>query len=109
MTDLLSPWWRIPVAKVERLVGTGATGAKYAAPDASIKARVRYGNKLVRNTAGAEVVSQAQLSMPLDTPRIPAGSRVTVRIGDRARTVIAEERHESGTGLTPDYYSIALD
>lgn len=109
MTDPLAMWWAVPIASVERAQNGGAGGKTFAAPDATLKGRVNANTRLVRDKSGNEVVSSTRISLPITTPKIPLDSLVRVHPGDTKRRVIGENRHESGTGLTPDYYSIDLD
>lgn len=107
--DPLAFWWKVPIASVRRKTGQGPRGTTYADPDTELKGRVNASNRLIRDVDGTETVSATRISLPIGTPLIPAGSLVQVRAGEDPRRVIAENRHESGTGVTPDYYSIDLD
>lgn len=109
MRDPLTFWWQDPIASVQRKTGQGPRGTTYAAPDTTLRGRVNQQNRLIRDADGTETVSGTRISLPLDTPTIPTDSLVTVTPGGTPRRVIAENRHTSGTGVTPDYYSIDLD
>lgn len=106
MTDPLTFFYQIPIV-VERLNGSSAYEDTYDPPE-TILCRLRNKRKLIVGQSGAETVSESAASMPLNTPQIPVGSRVTPP-NSHPRKVIAEARHETGTGATPDYYSIDLD
>ncbi len=106
MTDPLAVFFTIPIT-VFRKIGDTASGSKFAAADASLKGRVRNERKLVRNADGAEVVSEAGVSLPLNTPTIPVDTKVTLPDG-RTAFVLAEARHDSGLSFMPNYYSIDL-
>lgn len=106
MTDPLAIFYRIPIT-VERLVGTGPHGSVYADPDGPLLCRLRNERRLVRAADGREVVSEAGASLPIATPTIPVGSKVTLPDG-RTSLVLAEARHETGIEFMPHYYSIDL-
>ena len=106
MTDPLAPFFAIPIT-VYRKTADGAAGAIFAAADASLKGRVRNERKLVRSVDGSEVISEAAVSLPLNTATIPVGSRVTLP-DNRTAFVLAEAKHDSGLPFMPNYYSIDL-
>lgn len=107
-TAALAFWWRTPIL-VRRLVGSGPYGDTYDSDNGTeILGKPRWGNRLVRDKDGSQVVSSSGAAFPDGTPRIPLGS--LVQLPDSPwRTVIAEAPHRSGTDVTPDYYSIDLD
>lgn len=104
MSDPLAAFFTQP-ATVERYDGDGATGPIFATP-ITVHGRIKHGEKLIRDVNGDEVVASASISLPASTPRIPVGSRVTVR--GKVSTVIAEAQHIGGFAMSPDYYSIDL-
>lgn len=104
--DPLAMWWRMPV-EVRRLIGSGPYGDTFD-NDTQILGKLRSGNRLIRDATGAQVVSSSGAAFPVDTDTIPVGSQARLPSGGW-RTVIAEARHQTGTGKTPDYYSIDLD
>lgn len=94
---------------VERATGTGSFGTTYA-PVETLAARVRYGARMIRNSNGEQVVSQAHITYPIDTPTIPVDSRISVPSHSTlTRTVIAEERHDTGMPDMPNHYTVDLD
>ncbi|AZG43447.1 hypothetical protein [Gordonia insulae] len=94
---------------VQRKTGQGSFGATYATPTTE-HGRVRYGAKLIRNSDGEQIVSQAHITYPLNTPTIPVDSIVTVPSHSALeRRVIAEERHDTGMADMPNHYTIDLD
>lgn len=100
-------FFAIPIT-VRRKLGEGSFGASFADP-ALEHGRVRYGNRLVRDVKGAEVMSTARATLPLATTHIPVGSLVTVGTRDeREREVIAEEYHDTGMADMPNHYTIDL-
>ncbi|MGW0039827.1 hypothetical protein [Gordonia sp. NPDC003376] len=108
MTQSVERFFTISV-HVRRFTGQGSFGATYAAAE-TILCRVRYGARLVRNTAGDQVVSQAHVTTFVDTPQIPVGSLVTIPShSDQERTVIVEERHDTGLPHMPNHYTFDLD
>ena len=90
---------------VERFVGETPVGSTFDGK-VSLLGRVKFENRMVRNENGDEVVSSGRISMSVDVPDIPVGSRVTVR--GRRREVLAESRHIGGFDHSSDYYSIDL-
>ena len=102
-------WFRWPIV-VERLEGSGAYGEVFADPVTIEKTKITVKRKLVRAADGSEVISEASVSMPADEVLIPPGSLVTLpaRFGGRVATVIADQPHDTGTDLTPNYYSVDL-
>ncbi|MFH5231890.1 hypothetical protein [Antrihabitans spumae] len=106
MSDPLAVFFTIPVT-VFRKIGDTASGAAYAAADASLKGRVRNERKLVVTADGKEVVSESGVSFPLGTPLIPLDSKVTLPDG-RTAFVLVEGLHDSGLSFMPNYYSIDL-
>ena len=102
-------WFRWPIV-VERLIGSGAYGDVFDAPDTIEKTKITAKRKKVMAPDGSEVISEAGVSMGVDTPLIPPGSRVTLpdRFGGRVATVITDQVHDDGADLTPNFYSIDL-
>ena len=102
-------WFKWPIV-VERFAGTGAYGDVFDPPDTIEKTKVTAKRKKVLAPDGTEVISEARVSMAADTPLIPAGSRVTLpeRFGGRVATVLADQVHDDGADLTPNFYSIDL-
>jgi hypothetical protein len=89
-------WW-VNTVTVEQYLGVGANAAsKFAAP-ASVACWVEDGNKLIRDSQGAEVVSSAAIHGPLDQAALfPVGSKVTVN--GRTSRVLTLDRLDA-TGL----------
>lgn len=107
--DPLAMWWATAV-RVKPLQGSGPYGDTYG-DEYEVMGKPRWGNRLVRDKDGTQVVSSSGAAFPDGTPRIPLGSQVQLpgSAPDVWRTVIAEAPHKTGTGITPDYYSIDLD
>lgn len=110
MTDPLAMFYTWPIV-VERKIGQGAAGTVFAAPDGTdgtLKARVRAERKLVRSAQGQEVISEARVTLPVDTPIIPPGSRVTLpaRWSNRVALVIVEGLHDAGLPIA--FYAVDL-
>lgn len=91
-------------AIVEPLTGEGPFGPQYGAAGA-VQCFVDEKRRLVRDAAGAEVVSETTVYMPLDTV-CPAGSRVTVN--GRQTFAITASRRDGGGLPTPDHLEVAL-
>lgn len=107
--QLAAVWFKWPVI-VERLEGSGAYGDVFADPVEIPRTKISAKRKLVRAADGTEVISEARVSMPADTDPIPEGSRVTLpeRFGGRVATVLADQVHDDGADLTPNFYSVDL-
>lgn len=101
-------WFTVPVS-VERLAGNGPYGPVHDAP-VQLFGRVTEKRKLVRATDGTEVVSEARVSFPADTARIPVGSYVTPQgvFDGSTSEVLAQQLHHDGAGRTPNFYSVDL-
>lgn len=94
---------------VRRYTGRTSFGDTYATATTEL-GRVRFGPRLIRNATGEQVVSQARITYPISTATIPVGSQVTVpSLSQLERTVIAEERHDTGMPDMPNHYTIDLD
>lgn len=107
--DPLGMWWCNAI-RVKPLLGSGAYGDTFG-DEYTVLGKSRFGNRLIRDATGAQVVSSSGAAFPATTTRIPLGSQVQLPSSppEQWRTVIAEAPHVTGTGLTPDYYSIDLD
>jgi hypothetical protein len=108
VSDPLAIWWKWPVT-VRRFAGDGSNGPVFDTAVTHL-AKITQKRKLVRNSAGTEVVSEARVSLPALTPLIPVGSLVTfpAEFGGREAEVLAEQLHHSGMAETPNFYSIDL-
>ena len=106
--DLLAMWWKWPVVG-KRKLGDGANGPVFDTSTVHLS-KVTQKRKMVRNSDGNEVVSEARVSLSALTPTIPVGSLVTfpAEFGGREAEVLAEQLHHSGMDETPNYYSIDL-
>lgn len=107
--QLAAIWFKWPIV-VERFAGTGAYGDVFDPPDTIEHTKITAKRKKVVAPDGTEVISEAGVSMPVDTPLIPPGSRVTLpaRFGGRVATVITDQVHDDGADLTPNFYSVDL-
>lgn len=86
-------WLLTDVAVIEEFKGEGAYGPVYA-PPVEVKCRAEYGNRLVRDKEGREVVSSARLYFEPDIA-ISVDSRVTV--SNRQHTVL-QVQYQKGFG-----------
>jgi hypothetical protein len=100
----LPAWLLRHEVTVEPFEGTGPFGPEYG-EQVIERAFVDEKRKLVRNAAGAEVVSETTVYMRLDAV-CPAESRVTVN--ERTTFVIAASRRDGGGLPTPDHLEVAL-
>lgn len=101
-------WFKWTVS-VQRLTGNGAYGPVHA--DAvPVLGRITAKRKLIRAVDGTEVISEARVSMSVDTADIPVGSLITLpeRFGGRVAEVLQDQRHDDGNDLTPNYYSVDI-
>lgn len=122
VADPLADWW-VHQVTVRRWVGDGAYGPVFD-PAEMLAGYVRDGEKLVRNAQGDQVVSSAQVGLPLVKPDgtpvayVPVGSQVDLPAqfghapGDpsspRTSTVLVSARGDGGGQPTPDHYVLAL-
>lgn len=106
MTDHLAMWWTIPIT-VERLIGSGPYGDKFAAPTTEL-GRLSRRTRLVRNSAGEEVTASATWSGPLDTEPIPPSSRITLPEDPTPRISITWGRVEA-LAITPNHVRIDIE
>lgn len=109
MADIIAAQWFVWPVSVQRHKGEGPFGPAYE-PEVTVLAKVTTKRKLVRAADGAEVISEARVSMHVNTALIPVGSLVTFppEFGGRTAVVLAEQRHDDGNGLTPNFYSVDL-
>lgn len=93
---------------IRPLVGSGGMGPVWGATVANVPALVVEGAQLVRDPGGAEVVSQARVTVHFDVVA-PPGSEVTVWTGtakERTSTVITTDGAPHST--LPSYLTLAL-
>ncbi|WP_288336882.1 hypothetical protein [uncultured Gordonia sp.] len=108
MADELDEFFTIATT-VRRREGRTSFGDTFADPTTEF-GRVRYGARLIRDDKGEQVISQARITYPLGTAAIPVGSQITVPTHSQLeRTVIAEERHDTGMDDMPNHYTVDLD
>lgn len=107
--DAIAAAWFVWPITVQRHAGEGPYGPAYE-PAVTVNAKVTTKRKLIRAADGSEVISEARVSMHVNTPLIPVGSLVTFppEFGGRTAVVLAEQRHDDGNGLTPNFYSVDL-
>lgn len=107
--DRLRRHWRHTVT-VKRKTGQGSTGPVFALATPEVCA-IDDTTKLVRNAAGAEVVSSTRVAFPKTTPYIPPGSLVTLSpaFGGRTSVVIDTQRADGGGLPTPDHLAVSLE
>ena len=92
---------------VRALTSSGGMGSTYAAA-ATFAAEVRDEQRIVRNSAGAEVVSSSQVTVPLD-PMVPLGSLVTVWPGtsrEREAEVLAVSANDNSDDVDLDSFLV---
>lgn len=105
--DPLADWWRFAIT-VKPFAGSGARGPVYGEPFTFMGA-VDDRRKLVRTADGQEVVSETRVFGPIDTPRVPDGSLVTLpEPFTRETRVLAVSRMTSGGLDTPNHLEVAL-
>lgn len=107
--QLAAIWFKWPII-VERFLGDGSYGPVFEDPDVIPLTKITARRKKVLAPDGTEVISEARVSMPVNTALIPTGSRVTLpeRFGGRVAIVLADQVHDDGADLTPNFYSIDL-
>lgn len=92
---------------VETQTGEGAYGDQYG-PPVEASCFVDETRQLVRNSAGAEVVSEATIYTTLDKAALfGLDSRVTLPDGTVAYVLRASRRDDGGMG-TPQHLEVAL-
>ena len=113
--ELIEKAWFVWPITVQRHAGEGPYGPAYEPPDSGtaehpLLGKITTKRKLVRAADGSEVISEARVSLPVGTALIPVDSLVSFppEFGGRTAEVLAEQRHDDGNGLTPNYYSIDL-
>jgi len=92
---------------VRALTSSGGMGSTYAVA-ATFDAEVKDEQRLVRNKAGAEVVSSSQVTVALD-PMVPVGSLVTVwptQPSAREAVVLAVARNDNTDDLDFDSFQV---
>lgn len=107
-------WFTWPIT-VQRHAGEGPYEPVFDPPDSGtpekpLLGKVTMKRKLVKTVDGTEVISEARVSLPVDTALIPVDSLVTLppEFGGRVAQVLADQLHHDGTGLTPNFYSVDL-
>lgn len=105
MADDLADWW-VHTVTVSPLAGSGAYGNTYG-PQQPVTGFLDDSTRLVRDAAGAEVVSQSTFYTDVDLAGLfPPGSLVDV--GTRITTVISAARRDApGLGL-PEHTEVTL-
>lgn len=108
-SDPLAGWWRHPVV-IRRLVGRGAYGPVHGDPVDGL-ARISGKSRMVRDQAGAEVLSTVTVSLPIEVGHVAPGSTVTLpeSHGGREAIVIAASVSDGGGQPTPDHVSLHLE
>lgn len=88
------PSWLLPhTVTVEPYLGASAYGDRYG-PPVEVRCRRDEKRRLIRDSHGEQVVSEATLwCVHDDEPRIPVDSRVTLRPG-HTTLVLAVSRHD---------------
>lgn len=104
----IAAWFAYQIG-IERLTGPGAYGPAFDPPTTEL-GMVDPGNKLIRTSTGDQVVSSARVFLPISTPAVPNGSRVTLpsTFGSRSAAVLSSLPHVSGLG-TPDHLELVLE
>lgn len=113
--ELIEKAWFVWPITVQRHAGEGPYGPAYEPPDSGtaehpLLGKITTKRKLVKAADGSEVISEARVSVHVNTALIPVGSLVTFppEFGGRTAVVLAEQRHDDGNGLTPNFYSVDL-
>ncbi|WP_104084245.1 hypothetical protein [Cryobacterium sp. Y11] len=91
------PFWYPHTVSVRNKLPSGGMGAGYSDPR-TIRAEVKDEQRLVRNSAGAEVVSSSSVTVPI-SEHVPVGSLVTVWPGtsrEREAEVLAVSADDNG-------------
>ena len=94
---------------VRDLIEDGGRGQIWGEPR-ELRAEVKDEQKLVRDAAGAEIVSSTQVSVPLNSA-VPPGSLVTVWEGtssERAATVAAVGRNDNSGSPLDSFLLLSL-
>lgn len=107
----IARFWRHELL-IERLGGDSPLGPVFAAPE-TVKGWVNDRRRLVRDESGTEVTSETTVYLPIGTPSVPTGSRVTLppAFDGRSSVVITSSRHDSA-GLhrgRADHLELALE
>jgi hypothetical protein len=114
--DPLAEWW-VHEVTIRRWAGDGAYAPVFDAPE-TIAGFVHDGEKLIRNAQGQQVISSAQVALPITAAYVPVGSEIDLPMqfghapGDpsapRTSTVLDSARGDGGGQPTPDHYVLAL-
>lgn len=97
----------IHTVQVQTQIGTGPYDDQYG-PAVSVQCFVDDARQLVRNAAGAEVVSETTLYCTLDqAPRFVPDSKVTLPDG-RVSYVIMAKRRDAGSLGAPSHLEVTL-
>ncbi|MDV6276378.1 hypothetical protein R3Q06_23035 [Rhodococcus erythropolis] len=109
VADQIAAQWFVWSVSVQRHAGEGPYGPAHE-PAVTVLGKITTKRKLVKAADGSEVISEARVSMHVNTLTIPVGSLVTFppEFGGRTAEVLAEQRHHDGNGSTPNFYSIDL-
>jgi hypothetical protein len=100
-------WLLVHTVTVEPQTGTGPYSDQYG-PAVPVQCFVNYTRQLVRNQAGAEVVSEATVYTTLDqTPLFPLDSRVTLPDGSVAYVIKSSPHNDGGMGA-PQHLEVVL-
>jgi len=90
------------------LVGSGGMGDVHGPAVAGVPCLVDETTRLVRDRAGAQVVSSATVYARTSAPDAPPGSLVTLPSG-RTAVVLVQARRESGPLDLPDHVEWAVE
>ena len=108
--DPLSDWW-VHTVTVRAWKGRSGSGADVYGAPVNLTGYVAGGRRLVRDTNGEQVVSEATLALPSTAPVLIAGSKITLpaRLGGRTTTILAVSIGDTGGLLDLDHaeYSLA--
>jgi hypothetical protein len=107
--DAIAAAWFVWPVSVQRHAGEGPYEPAFD-PAVTVLGKITTKRKLVKAADGSEVISEARVSVHVNTALIPVGSLVTFppEFGGRTAVVLAEQRHDDGNGLTPNFYSVDL-
>lgn len=102
------PFWFPHTVTVEDAIPAGGAGVRFGSAR-TVAAEVRDQQRIVLDASASEVVSNTQVTVPVEA-NVPVGSMVTVwagRVGARRSRVLAVQRDENDPPL-PSHLILSL-